>query len=148
MLSWEIGLIMIIIGVLLLMAEASAPGFFIAVPATILIVLGVVGLIAPALLLTIWSPIIVVAITIPITVLTILLYQRIAPPEPPTTTVGYSLLGKVGKVTTDIIPDTIKGKVQIENQVWSATANEPIPVGTKVKVIGSRGVHVFVQRLE
>jgi inner membrane protein len=46
----DLGLIFIIIGVIMLLAEAVTPGAFLVVPATVLIVLGALGLAAPDLL--------------------------------------------------------------------------------------------------
>lgn len=43
----NIGWVMIIIGLVLLVVEASQPGFFVAVPGTALIVLGTVTLLLP-----------------------------------------------------------------------------------------------------
>jgi membrane protein implicated in regulation of membrane protease activity len=45
----------------------------------------------------------------------------------------------------DIKPKQISGKVQVENQTWSATARTEIPVGTDVVIVESRGVHVVVE---
>jgi membrane-bound ClpP family serine protease len=145
---WELGLIFIVIGIVLFLIEAATPGFFIAIPATIMIVLGCIELVWPEFLVSFWSPIVAVIIGVPATVATILLYQRLAPPEAPATTVAESLKGKVGIVITEIEPTTIRGKVKIENQTWSATADHKIPVATKVKVINSKGVHVIVEELE
>lgn len=145
--EWEIGLAFVIIGVLMLIAEASAPGFFIAIPATVLIALGLIGMTVPGFLLSIWSPVLALIVAIPATIATMLFYRTLAPPSPPTTTVGESLVGKQGIVTAQVVPESIKGKVKIENQIWSATANEVIPEGAIVQVVQSRGVHVVVRQV-
>ncbi len=141
-----LGLIFLVVGIVLLLVEASSPGFFIAVPATILIVLGLLGMFIPNFYFSAWAPISAIAVGAPLTYLTILLYQRLAPPSPPITTVGGSLIGRTGVVVRDVVPDSIRGKVNIDHQVWSATAEELIPAGTRVNVVGSRGVHVTVER--
>jgi membrane protein implicated in regulation of membrane protease activity len=144
-----IGLIMIVAGILMLIAEASAPGFFIAIPATIVLVLGIFGLIAPEEMFFSWvSPFLAVAVAVPMTVVSIFLYQRLAPPEKPTTTVGTSLVGRQGLVIETIFPKDISGKVKIDNQEWSATANTEIPCGEAVVVVESRGVHVIVEKIK
>ncbi len=140
-----LGLGFLVAGIVLLLVEAASPGFFIGVPATILIVLGLLGMFVPNFYFSIWAPIIAIAVGAPLTYLTILLYQRLAPPSPPTTTVGGSLIGRFGRVEREVVPDSIRGKVNIENQVWSATAEEPIPAGARVRVVRSRGVHVVVE---
>jgi len=135
---------LIVLGVLLLLAEISSPGTFLLVPGTVLIVLGFLGLAYPDLLLSIYSPIIAVLILVPMTYITIKLYQRLAPPAPPETTVATSLVGKVGIVTAEIKPNQITGKVRIEHDIWSATSDHIISKGTHVIVIASEGVHVKV----
>ncbi len=141
----DLGLIFIIIGVIMLLAEAVTPGAFLVVPATVLIVLGTIGVLAPDLLLSIWSPIIAVLIGVPVFMLTVKAYQKLSPPMPPTTTVGTSLIGMEGVVVTDICPNNIRGKVKIQSDVWSATSTRPIKAGYRVRVVNSEGVHVKVE---
>lgn len=143
----DLSLVFIVIGVLMLLAEISQPGSFLLVPATVLLVLGGIGLVFPDLLLTIWSPILAVIILVPTTLLTIKMYQRLAPPAPPETTVATSLIGKEGRVEAEVVPGTLKGKVKIANVIWSATSSTPIPVGKKVRVVRSEGVHVTVEEI-
>lgn len=144
-----IGVILIVAGVLMLVIEASAPGFFIAIPATVVLVLGIFGLVAPEEMFFSWvSPFIAVAVAVPMTVVSIFLYQKLAPPETPTTTVGTSLIGRHGLVMETISPKNISGKVKIENQEWSATARMEIQCGEEVVVVESRGVHVIVEKIK
>jgi membrane protein implicated in regulation of membrane protease activity len=146
-LATDLSLVFIVIGVLMLLVEISQPGSFLLVPATVLLALGGIGLVFPDLLLTIWSPIIAVIILVPTTFLTIKMYQRLAPPAPPETTVATSLIGKEGLVEVEVVPGSLRGKVKIANVIWSATSATAIPVGSKVKVVRSEGVHVTVEEL-
>ncbi len=143
----ELGLIFVIAGIVLLLAEAASPGAFMLVPATVLIVLGAIGLTAPSILLSWWSPIITAIIVIPTTILTIKFYQKLAPPAPPETTVATSLVGLTGVVVTEVVPNDLKGKVRIANDTWSASSSKPIPPGRKVIVKSSEGVHVIVEEV-
>jgi len=146
-LATDLSLVFIVIGVLMLLLELSQPGSFLLVPATVLLALGGIGLIFPDLLLTVWSPIIAVLILVPTTLGTIKLYQRLAPPSPPETTVATSLIGKEGVVETAVVPGTLRGKVRIANVIWSATSDIDIPAGKRVKVVRSEGVHVTVEEI-
>jgi len=146
--GFELGLAFIIIGILMLLAELSSPGAFILVPATVLLVLGFVGIVSPEVLISWWSPVIVAAVVIPITYVTMRMYQKLAPPAPPETTVATSLVGMTGVVVTDVTPNSLKGKVRIEHDTWSATSSKPIPAGKKVVVKTSEGVHVTVEEIE
>lgn len=143
----ELGLAFVVIGILMLLAEVSSPGAFILVPATVLIVLGGMGMLAPELLLSWWSPVIAGVIAIPLTYATFKMYQKLAPPAPPETTVASSLVGKIGVVETEVVPNSLKGKVRIDHDLWSATSARPIPPGRKVIVTASEGVHVTVEEV-
>ncbi len=146
--EWQIGLIFVIVGVILFIVEVASPGFFVAIPASVLIILGALGMVLDGFFLSMWSPIVAIGVTVPAFLGTMYAYKRLAPPQPPTTTVGRSLVGKRGIVDTDIVPNTIKGKVRIENQTWSATSDHYIPKDTLVEVVQSRGVHVIVREVQ
>lgn len=141
----DMALILLVIGALIILAEAISPGYFLLVPGTILVIIGFLGLVVPGLLYSWWSPILILVIFAPVTYLTIKLYQKIAPPVPPETTVATSLVGQKGVVLDDVFPNNLKGKVRIANDTWSATAKAHISKGTKVIVERSEGVHVYVE---
>lgn len=145
---WLLGVVLIVIGVLMLIVEATTPGFFIAIPASVLIVIGTIGVWIPDLFWSPLTPIIAVVLTVPMSIITIHLYKKLAPPEPPTTTVGTSLIGKRGVVMARIIPRTLKGKVKLESQIWSATSEKEIEEGRDVEVVESKGVHVIVKEVK
>jgi membrane protein implicated in regulation of membrane protease activity len=50
-------------------------------------------------------------------------------------------------VTTAVVPSSLKGKVRIDHDTWSATSDKAIPVGRKVVVKASEGVHVKVEEV-
>jgi len=142
----EIGFAMIIIGIGLMVAEAMYPGFFVAVPGTVLLVMGSVFILLPEIFEQ-WSPIIMVVTALLASIATLMLYRKIAPGQKPSSTSMDSLVGMKGVVTTDVQSGSISGKVKLTNQIWSATSESPIPVGRKVEVISSEGVHVKVIEL-
>jgi len=141
----SLALAFVIIGILMLLAEAASPGSFIIVPASVLLVLGGVGLLYPDWLVSWWAPLAAVVVLVPMTIVTIKLYQKLAPPVPPETTVATSLIGQYGVVVTEVTPANLRGKVRIANDVWSATSKMTIPAGRRVVVRGSEGVHVKVE---
>lgn len=142
-----LGLALLIIGILMVLAELASPGAFILVPATVLMVLGGMGMVAPDLLLSWWSPLLAVIILVPMTFVTMKLYQKLAPPVPPETTVATSLVGQKGVVEHEVRPHVLSGKVRIDHDTWSATSSTVIPVGKKVIVKASEGVHVVVEEV-
>ena len=143
-----VALIVIIIGALLILAEALSPGAFAIIPGTVLVIVGIVGYAVPDFLFSIYSPIAAVLIAVPITLITIKLYQILAKPVPPTTMVSDSLIGKKGKVVTGTDPNSLKGKVRIGMEIWSADSEEPIAEGTAVEVVSAEGVHITVKKKE
>ncbi|HIH01211.1 TPA: NfeD family protein [Thermoplasmata archaeon] len=147
-LGTELALAFVIIGVLMLLAELASPGAFIIVPASVLIVLGGVGLVYPDWLLTWWAPLAAVIILVPMTIVTMKLYQNLAPPAPPETVVATTLIGQRGIVVSEVYPGNLKGKVRIDHDTWSATSESAvIPAGRKVLVRASEGVHVTVEEI-
>ncbi len=144
---FTISCIILVVGILFLIYEAFAPGGFLVIPGIVLLVLGIVGLIWPDVLMSIWAPIIALIVAIPVTLLTLKFYQYLAKPEPPTTTVADSLVGKEGVVTVPTESGNMKGKVKIGGDLWSATSDEPIEEGADVIVESSEGVHVHVRRI-
>ncbi len=140
-----LGLGLIIVGIVLLFVEMSTPGFFIAIPGTVLIVVGIVISLVNDPVLALGLSVVAI---IPVTAGTIMFYRKLSPEMDPMTPSKDSLLGKNAIVTVPIKPDTIRGKVKIENTIWSATAKDEIEEGAKVVVVASKGVHVTVERVQ
>jgi membrane protein implicated in regulation of membrane protease activity len=146
--NYPFALTLIIIGVAILLAEPFVPGLFLAIPGTVLISIGAVGLAFPDLMFTPTALLVGILAGVVTFFIALKTYQFIAPNKPPTTTVADSLIGKEGIITTPTDPDhRTRGKVRIGSQVWSAYADTIIPVDTKVKVVKSEGVHVKVERI-
>ncbi len=143
---FTIAVLLIVLGAILLIYEAFSPGAFLVIPGTVLVILGLIGAVYTDLLISWWSPVIAVAVAVPVTLLTIKGYQKLAKPAPPTTTVTGSLVGRRGIVTVATEAGNMKGKVKVDSDVWSATSDEPIDVGTEVVVEHSEGVHVHVRK--
>ncbi len=142
-----LGIVFIIVGALFLIYEAFSPGAFMVIPGTVLVVLGIIGVVFPDVLFSMWSPVIALAVAIPLTVATVHLYKLLAKPAPPSTTVVSSLIGRKGIVTVETEIGSMKGKVKIGSDTWSATSDSPIEAGAEVIVESSEGVHVHVRRL-
>ncbi|MBS3781873.1 MAG: NfeD family protein [Candidatus Thermoplasmatota archaeon] len=78
-----------------------------------------------------------------------LIYLYISSPLSPTTTTT-TLKGREGFVVKKIKPEDISGKVKVmdRNTIWSATAEEKIEEGKKVRIKEIKGVHVKVEKLD
>jgi membrane protein implicated in regulation of membrane protease activity len=53
----------------------------------------------------------------------------------------------MGVVEVEVVPNSLKGKVRIDHDTWSATSGSLIPAGRRVKVVASEGVHVTVEEV-
>ena len=141
-----LGIGLIILGVVVLVIEFTHPGLFLVIPAVVLIVVGLILAFAPpGELLTIYGVLFVVIAAVAAAVGGIVWYRHMAPTHPPIATVLTSLQGEVGVVVAPVVPNTLKGKVRVKSEVWSARADQPIAVGTRVRVIGGEGVSIVVQ---
>ncbi len=144
-----LALVCFIIGVLLIAAELATPGFFIGAIGTAFIVMGgLLIFLPPEYINSPIFPIIGLVVAGTSMMVSIMLYRRLGRTQPTTTTITESNVGKIGVVTVDVEPGLLKGKVRIQHQIWSATAEKQIPAGTKVRVVDWDGVHVIVERAE
>lgn len=77
------------------------------------------------------------------------IYLRLSNPPTPTTS-STTLKGKEGFVLKEVRPEDISGKVRLlkGNKTWSATSEDKIEEGAKVRVIEAEGVHVLVEKIE
>ena len=143
----SVGWYLILIGVLFLAIETFNPGFFLGVPGTTLIIIGIVSLIVPDIFS---SPLLIVIAVVTAVIsagLSVWIYSVIGSGSTkPETTSKDSLIGKTGTVIKEVDGVSISGKVRIDNADWSARSNSgTIEVGKTVKVVFSEGVHVVVE---
>jgi len=140
-----LGLILIITGVILFLVELSGPGFFVAVPATVFIILGAISLLVPDIFNELWSIPIIVIVAVSSLLLTMKAYEKLAPPDTPAYGSIEALIGAVGHVIKTVEPNALSGKVVINHREWAVTADNRISVGTKVRVMKAEGVHLEVK---
>ncbi|MDN7025126.1 NfeD family protein [Methanoculleus sp. FWC-SCC1] len=144
-----LGWILIILGAVLLLIEVYQPGFFIAVPATVLIILGILLLLGVDILSSVWGLIVGVIAAIGTALITVWAYGRLTPDRMPTTISRDSLAGREGMVVRTVDEETLAGKVTIGSSEWSARSESgTIPVGKRVIVLRSEGVHIVVEEKE
>ena len=143
-----IGLALLILGVIFIIAEAATPGFFIGIIGTAFIAMGIIGIFFPFIYDSPLSAVIVVVVTLCSMLGTVVFYRKLGKSQPTATTITESNVGKEGLVLEDIEPHTLHGKVRIQHQVWSATADMHIPKGKMVKVVDWEGIHVVVEEVK
>ena len=145
----SIGWLLIVVGALFLLFEVHSPGFFAAVPATVMIILGILLLLGVDIFSSGWGIVIGVVIALAAAIFTVWMYGRITTNESPTTISRDTLIGMTGRVKVQVDSHSISGKVMIGSTEWSARSTGTlIPAGKKVKVIDSQGVHIVVEEVE
>jgi len=143
-----IGWLLILFGAVLLLFEVHSPGFFATVPATVMIILGILLLLGVDIFSSGWGVVIGVVIAICAAGLTVWMYGKITTNESPTTISRDSLIGMKGQVQKSVDATTISGKVVIGSTEWSArSTGATIPAGKNVKVVDSQGVHIVVEEV-
>ena len=139
----------IALGFFLLFVEATMPGFLIAVPGTVLLVLGVILLIDEDLMEGPRGFVLLLFIGIATIAGTLKFYQSLAPPVDPATGGIVNHIGKIGKIVKAVNEDDFSGKVRIgvEN-IRAISKKGEMAVGTEVEVIEAEGIHVTVIEVE
>jgi inner membrane protein len=145
----EIGIVIAGVGIALLFFELVHPGALLFIPGSILLVAGFLYLFFPTYLLdSAIGPIAILVAAFIATVVEIFYYRWVAPTHAPLSTTSAGLVGHEGIVIVPIVPDTMKGKVRVSSEVWSARASAAIPVGTRVRVVHGEGVTIQVEPVE
>ncbi|WP_321506731.1 NfeD family protein [uncultured Methanoregula sp.] len=142
------GWLLIVGGALLLLFEVHSPGFFATVPATVMIILGILQLAGVDISNPWMGGIIGIVTALCAAGFTVWMYGKITPDASPTTISRDSLIGKTGRVKVAVDSTSLSGKVIIGSTEWSAHSKGPaIPVNKEVKVIDSEGVHIVVEEV-
>ena len=141
----EIGLAFIIVGILLFVIEVFQPGFLVAVPGTVFIVLGLLMSFNEALELSAFS-LVAIGLVVGLGSLygTMRMYQSLAPPDTPSEMSIEVMVGKSGIVTKEVVANEMTGKVKVGREEFRATADIAIPSGKKVKVTHAAGITLTV----
>jgi membrane protein implicated in regulation of membrane protease activity len=143
-----VGILILLIGGGLFTIEIFHPGALLLIPATIMIVGGFLYLLIPSVLLqSVWGPIAILIAAVVATIVTILYYRWLAGSHSPMSTTSGGLVGEEAIVIVDVVPNTLRGKVRIHSEIWSAKADAPIPAGSRVRVVAGEGVSVTVEPL-
>lgn len=144
-----IGVALVAGGVILLASELIHPGALLLIPGSILLVAGFLYLFLPNVLLdSYFGPVAIVVTAILAALIEIPYYRWVAPTHRPLSTTSGGLVGDEAIVVAPVVPNTLKGKVRVRSEVWSARSDVPIPVGTRVRIVHGEGVSVSVEPIE
>ena len=143
-LDW-FGVALVVIGLVLFGVELIHPGALLLVPGYIVLMAGLLYTFFPATLLdTPWGVLVIVLAAIVGALVQIPFYRYIAPTHRPMTTTSSGFTGETGVVVAPIVPNSLKGKIRIRTEIWSAQSEAPIPNGTRVRVVSGEGVSLRV----
>ena len=120
------GWLLIIGGAILLLVEVHSPGFFATVPATVMILLGILQVAGVDISNPWMGGILGVIVAIGAAVFTVWMYGRITTDESPTTISRDSLVGMEGVVKSPVDATTIAGKVLLGIHGMERTGNSPV----------------------
>jgi inner membrane protein len=147
--SDAIGIALVVAGIALLAFELVHPGALLLIPGSILLVAGFLYLFAPGDLLdSAIGPVAIVVAAILAALIEIPYYRWVAPVHRPLSTTSAGLVGDEALVVTAVEPNSLKGKVRVRSETWSARSSRPIPAGTKVRIVHGEGVSVTVEPIE
>ena len=135
----------IIIGILLFIIEVFQPGFLIAVPGTVFIVLGILMSFDDVFGLSPFT-LLIIGLVVGLGSLygTMRMYQSLAPPDTPSEMSIENTIGKSAIVTKDVVANEMFGKAKVGREEFRATAEADIATGTKVKVTHAEGITLTV----
>jgi membrane-bound ClpP family serine protease len=148
--GFSYGWLVIAAGAFFLALEVFSPGFFLLVPGTVLIIMGILLLLGVDMFSSNLGIVLGIAIAIASAAVTVFIYSRMTSPDSKPFTMSMdSLAGKEGILTKSADEETMDGKAIVEGQIWSArSAKGTITEGKKIKVISSKGVHIVVEEVE
>jgi inner membrane protein len=145
----ELGWLLIVLGALVLLFEAYSPGFFMTVPGTVMIILGILLVLGVDVLGSVWGIILGVVVALASAIATVWFYSKInRGAGPPTTMSRDTVIGRTGRATHTIDAHSLDGKVRIGGHEWSAhSTGAAIAEGAAVRVVEAEGVHVVVEEV-
>ncbi len=147
-LEW-VALSLIIVGIILFGLELAHPGALLLIPSFMLLAAGMLALFFDdSFLASLPGVIAIVAAAVFAAVVEIPYYRYIAPTHRPMTTTTGGLAGQIGVVVAAVEPNTLRGKVRVQREIWSAQSDRPIPEGTRVRIVSGEGVAVNVVAIE
>jgi membrane-bound ClpP family serine protease len=143
-----LGATLVLVGIFLFAIELIHPGALLLIPGSILLVAGMLALFfSDSILTSVVGVLAIVGAAVISAIVEIPYYRYIAPVHRPMTTTSAGLTGEVGVLVADVIPNTLKGKVRVKSEIWSAQADVPIPTGAKVRIVSGEGVAVRVVQI-
>ena len=135
-----LGLAILLLGIILLVVELTAPGYYAGVAGAPVTMIGAMQMLWPALLRGVWGPLLATALFVVAFAVTLVVYRRRGFPS------QQPLLGSTGTVAEEVRPATATGRVDVEGTLWQAEGHEVLEPGTRVVVESVEATHIMVGR--
>ncbi len=145
-----LALILVALGSALTLVELKKPGIGLEIVGILLIAAGILFAYQLEPFMVIEGPeiaLLVIAVAGGAVLGYYLYRMRVSLKEKPRLHEPGRLVGLTGLAKTDIMPDK-PGVVLVEAEEWTATSEEPIPAGSKVRIISVKGLTLEVRREE
>lgn len=140
-----VGVVLIVVSGVLFVVDLKVQSVAITVGAVVSLVLGSLFLFPPAEGMPRVSPWLIGGVALAsLGFFGVVLSAAVHAQRLPAKVAPEAILGETGVVTTPIDP---VGAVQMQSELWTATADEPIGVGEEVEAIGLEGLKVRVKRV-
>ncbi|HEX9815335.1 MAG TPA: NfeD family protein [Candidatus Thermoplasmatota archaeon] len=142
-----LGLSLLLVGLALIVAELTFPGYYVGVAGTVGTIVGLLQMVWPWFLTSSYGGPVAALIGVVAAILSFQFYRRFTSPiDRLGGSPGPDLVGKSGIVTQSVRPHTTKGRVEIEGKMWGADAAEPIGPGSHIIVETITETHLIVRR--
>lgn len=142
-----LGLGLLIVGLALIVAELTWPGYYIGVAGTVGFAVGLLQMVWPWFLTSGASGPVAALVAVVAAMFSFQFYRKFASPiDRRGGSPGPELVGKSGIVVQLVRPYTTQGRVDIQGKLWGADAVEPIGPGSHIIVEAVRDTHLLVRR--
>jgi membrane-bound serine protease (ClpP class) len=139
------GLLLLLLGVGLLTAEAFAPGYgVLGIGGLVSFILGSLFLIDTSQTNLVVSRAAIAGVTIALTLGMIGFAWVLAQRRRPATTGSEGLVGQIGEIRQPIRPG-VAGWIFIHGEIWRATSDQPLDIGVRARVKAVKGMELEVQ---
>jgi membrane-bound serine protease (ClpP class) len=140
-----VGVILVVASVVMFAIDLHMHSMALAAGAVVSLALGSVFLFPPAAGMLLLSPWLIAGMTLASAVFFgAVLSSAIRTRRMPARAISNTAIGKTGKVIAPIDP---VGTVQVQSELWTAVADEPIGKGEEVEVVTLEGLKVRVRRV-
>jgi membrane protein implicated in regulation of membrane protease activity len=142
-----LGIGLLVVGLALIVAELTFPGYYLGVAGTVGIIVGLAQMLWPSFLTSPAVGPVAALVAVIAAMASFQFYRKFRSPiDIRGGSPGPELVGRSGTVVQTVRPHTLAGRVEIDRRLWGAESDDIIETGTAVTVDSIRSTHLFVRR--